>query len=100
MESVRLDVKNKVKHKIDPSVVAGIVMLIIIFSMLIAVCVLSVKESCENKSIKNQLERVQGGYRQSVLYDRDTKVMYLWDYRGGYTVMVDADGSPLLYEGE
>jgi len=86
--------------KDDLGVVAGIVMMIIVFSMLIAACVLMVKEDSENKSIKNQLERVQGGYRQSVLYDRDTKVMYLWDYRGGYTVMVDADGDPLLYKGE
>lgn len=91
---------DKVKHKIDLDVVAGVVMMIIVFSMLIAACVLSVKEDSENESIKNQLERVQGGYRQSVFYDRDTKVMYLWDYRGGYTVMVDADGDPLLYEGE
>lgn len=91
---------DKVKHKIDLGVVAGVVMMLIVFSMIIAACVLSVKEDSENESIKNQLERVQGGYRQSVLYDRDTKVMYLWDYRGGYTVMVDADGDPLLYEGE
>ena len=92
--------KNKMKHKIDLGVVAGIVMMLIVFSIIISACVLTVKENSKNKSIKNQLERVQGGYRQSVLYDRDTKVMYLWDYRGGYTVMVDSDGKPLLYKGE
>jgi len=92
--------KNKVKHKIDLGIVVGVILMLIVFSMLIAACVLMVKDEGKNKSIKNQLERVQGGYRQSVLYDRDTKVMYLWDYRGGYTVMVDADGDPLLYKGE
>lgn len=92
--------RDKVKHKIDLGIVAGIVMMVIVFSMIISICVLMVKGDRENETIKNQLERVQGGYRQSVLYDRDTKVMYLWDYRGGYTVMVDADGNPLLYEGE
>ena len=95
-----LMLKNKVKHKIDLGIVVGVILMLIVFSMLIAACVLMVKDEGKNKSIKNQLERVQGGYRQSVLYDRDTKVMYLWDYRGGYTVMVDADGDPLLYKGE
>lgn len=92
--------KNKANRKIDLGVVAGIILMVIVFSMLIACAVLLIKEDGENNTIKNQLERIQGGYRQSVLYDRDTKVMYLWDYRGGYTVMVDADGDPLLYEGE
>lgn len=92
--------KNKAKHKIDLCVVVGVILMVIVFSILIATCVLTVKEDSKNKSIKNQLERVEGGYRQSVLYDRDTKVMYLWDYRGGYTVMVDSDGDPLLYKGE
>lgn len=91
---------NKKKREIDLGVVAGVIMMIIVFSMIIACAVLIIKEDGENDTIKNQLERVEGGYRQSVLYDRDTKVMYLWDYRGGYTVMVDADGNPLLYEGE
>lgn len=88
------------KHKIDLGVVAGIVMMVIVFSMIIACAVLLIKEDGENDTIKNQLELIHGGYRQSVLYDRDTNVMYLLDYRGGYTVMVDADGNPLLYEGE
>ena len=92
--------KNKANRKIDLGVVAGIILMVIVFSMPIACAVLLIKEDGENNTIKNQLERIQGGYRQSVLYDRDTKVMYLWDYRGGYTVMVDADGDPLLYEGE
>ena len=91
---------KKRKHNIDLGTVAGIVMMFIVFAMLISISVLLIKEDSENNTIKNQLELIQGGYRQSVLYDRDTNVMYLWDYRGGYTVMVDADGNPLLYEGE
>ena len=90
---------DKVKRKIDLDVVAGIAMMIIVFSMIIAVTVAVIEDS-RNDTIKNRLEVIEGGYRQSVLYDYDTKVMYLWDYRGGYTVMVDADGDPLLYEGE
>lgn len=40
----------------------------------------------------------------SIAYDRNTKVMYAMSnviYNGGgFTLLVDADGSPLLYEGE
>lgn len=38
-----------------------------------------------------------------IYYDKETKVMYLVsniDKGGGITVLVDADGKPLLYEGE
>ena len=38
-----------------------------------------------------------------IYYDKETKVMYLISaiYNGGgITVLVDADGKPLLYEGE
>ena len=36
-----------------------------------------------------------------VLYDKETKVMYLFvknGYGGGLTVLVNADGTPMLYE--
>ena len=43
-------------------------------------------------------------YTDKTIYvDKETKVMYLYvsfAYHGGLTVMLDADGKPLLYEGE
>ena len=33
------------------------------------------------------------------LYDTDTKVMYVYCRRGGITPMINADGTPKLYEG-
>ena len=42
------------------------------------------------------------GYFQ-IIVDTETGVMYLFrgeGYRGGLTVMVDADGKPLIYEGD
>ena len=39
----------------------------------------------------------------NIIVDTETGVMYLFrgaGYRGGLTVMVDADGKPLIYEGE
>ena len=43
-------------------------------------------------------------YNDKRIYvDKETKVMYFWvknGYGGGLTVMLNADGKPLLYEGE
>lgn len=39
----------------------------------------------------------------SIIIDSETKVMYLWhseSYKGGLTVMFDANGKPLLYNKE
>ena len=39
----------------------------------------------------------------SVYIDKETKVMYLWVKNGsggGLTVMLNADGTPMLWEGE
>lgn len=33
----------------------------------------------------------------NVMYDKETKVMYIVHYRGGIEVMVNADGKPKLY---
>lgn len=35
-----------------------------------------------------------------VLVNKETRVMYLTQSQGGIVVMVNADGSPMLYEGE
>lgn len=32
-------------------------------------------------------------------YDTDTKVMYVWGHHGGITPLINADGTPKLYEG-
>lgn len=42
------------------------------------------------------------GERVRIIVDRETKVMYFFDFRGrgaGLTVMVDANGKPLLWDG-
>ena len=37
------------------------------------------------------------GYNYSVVYHKDTKVMYALDHYNHFTVMVDVEGKPLLY---
>ena len=43
---------------------------------------------------------VEGNCLCYVLVNKETRVMYLTQYKGGMTVMLNADGSPMLYEGE
>ena len=52
--------------------------------------------------ILNDTNNGMNGYRQ-IIVDRETGVMYLfvgYSYKGGLTIMVDADGNPLIYDGE
>lgn len=55
-----------------------------------------------NKTEKNvdhtlvKMDRITTNF--NVYYDKDTRVMYIVNYRGGTTVMVNPDGSPRLYK--
>lgn len=57
----------------------------------------------EEKRINRFAVAERGNY-WTVVYDKNTRVMYVVSdvayNRGTFTVMVDADGKPLLYEGE
>ena len=49
------------------------------------------------------LVKVSDGDSFCIFVDKETRVMYLANteaYRYGLTVMVNADGTPMLYEGE
>ena len=52
--------------------------------------------------ILNDTNNGMNGYRQ-IIVDRETGVMYLFVVcggKGGLTIMVNADGNPLIYGGE
>ena len=38
------------------------------------------------------------GYSYNIVYHKETKVMYAVSYESIFTVMLDADGKPLLWE--
>lgn len=62
----------------------------------------STSESTHNP-FKNRFTRFTAGDRCNVFVDNVTGVCYLWrvaGYGGGMTVMLDADGSPLIYKEE
>ena len=85
---------NNVKSKIIAIMI--IVMLVIIGLSFIG---------CDNtnnsvKASNDMFVTVSEGSLYSVLYDKDTKVMYVNSYRGVFAMLVNADGTPKLYEGE
>ena len=85
---------NNVKSKIIAIMI--IVMLVIIGLSFIG---------CDNtnnsvKASNDMFVTVSEGSLYNVLYDKDTKVMYVNSYRGVFAMLVNADGTPKLYEGE
>ena len=56
-----------------------------------------------NNSVKasdDMFVTVSEGRLYDVLYDKDTKVMYVNSYRGVFAMLVNADGTPKLYKGQ
>lgn len=76
---------------------------IIIIVIIICVGIVS-KDLIEKDSIAGNSRFINPqGFSESasIIIDTKTKVMYLWktdSYKGGLTVMLNADGKPLLYE--
>lgn len=78
-----------------------------IVSIFLAVILAVVLTSCttatngQNQEVENRFRKVYMDYNNSILVDEETGVMYLYrgsGYGGGLTVMVNKDGTPLLWE--
>lgn len=78
----------------------------------IIVCLVAVLLLCGCKDVdsvntdntqKSMFVRIETASTWSVVYHRETKVMYVVScgrYNGGnFTLLVNADGTPMLYEG-
>lgn len=80
----------------------------LIISLLIMLGILLIgpliKDIKENNVIAAEEKRFVGiVYRSNyfqIVYDKQTKVEYAISKDGIFTLLVDADGKPLLYEGE
>lgn len=75
-----------------------IVVLCFIFVFLSA-CSLTKMEKIkepDNVSRMRLVESIQGGNMQ-IFYDQYTNVMYMYNYRGGFSPIYNADGSLYLY---
>ena len=79
------------------------ILCLVIAIMLMLTCVgCNSVESVElySSSMFTKIEKVwMDGYFFNVVYHQQTKVMYTVSYEGIITVMLNADGKPLLWEG-
>ena len=85
---------NSVKSKFIATIIAIALVVVVLF---FSGC------GTTNNSVKtndDMFVTVSEGSLYNVLYDKDTKVMYVNSYRGVFEMLVNADGTPKLYEGE
>lgn len=82
------------------------ILVLILCLVLFTGCTITLSPSQNGESNSNTLEdrffRLERTSRWCIYVDRQTNVMYLYrngGYLGGISVMLDADGKPLLYEG-
>ena len=100
-----MSLKGFIKYIFD-GILIGILIMIIV---LIIIKLSSLNWTDDNKDASNKsttdihlFEHVGYGTRlaEEVVYDKETKVMYVVDSNRGYTMLVNADGTPRLYNGE
>ena len=79
-----------------------ILCLVIIVTMLLTCvgCSTTLEDESHKTSMFIRVEQeMLNGSSYSVVYHKETKVMYAVSYTAAFTVMLDADGKPLLWEG-
>ena len=84
------------------TVVLSVVACCVIFSGCGRIGKVETSEVDKRFLILNDTNNGMNGYRQ-IIVDRETGVMYLFvgnGSKGGLAVMVDAEGNPLIYNGE
>jgi ABC-type oligopeptide transport system substrate-binding subunit len=81
-----------------------LVALLLIFGALSGCSKNASETSTENDSRFYYLKDTNSGLSYNmIIVDKETGVMYLFHgagYKGGLTTMVDAEGKPLIYDGE
>lgn len=90
--------------KITIMAVTPIIIAIFVFIVIMGICGWMIKGANKVEAYsEDRFIKVQDWRNNFVMYDRETKVQYYVFGSGGcggITVLVDADGKPLLYEGE
>lgn len=83
-------------------VVLFLIMVLMIVTL--SACATNKTESVVTEEKASMFVRVEEGPSWNVYYHRDTKVMYVVSRSsyntGNFTVLVNPDGTPMLYEGE
>lgn len=73
---------------------------LLIFALAISVAVLPGCEGVSDTLENHHLVLIEDDYPLRFYYDKDTNVMYMndcRDYGGGWTVLLNSDGTPILY---
>lgn len=81
-----------------------ILLLVVVIGLMLCGCAVEEKNEKEKEKEESRITKVyeDGEQRIFIYVDNETGVQYLYKYFGygaGLTVLLDADGKPLLYEG-
>lgn len=75
-------------------------------AMIMTLCACSANKT-ESEVVEDKMSmfvKVEEGPSWNVYYHKETKVMYVASYsnynRGNFTLLVNADGSPMIYKGD
>ena len=80
--------------------VTPLVVIAIILCILLIYFATNVPNSTSTSSRFTKIESAGVKHLFDVVYDNETKVMYTVSPKGDFTVIINSDGTPLLYEGE
>lgn len=78
----------------------GLVLFTVLMIVALSACALNQTENLVVDGQPSMFVKVEDGPSWNVYYHSETKVMYVVSNRGNFTVLVNADGTPMLYEGE
>lgn len=78
----------------------GLVLFTALMIVALSACALNQTENLVVDGQPSMFVKVEDGPSWNVYYHSETKVMYVVSNRGNFTVLVNADGTPMLYEGE
>ena len=82
----------------------GLVLSTVLMIVALSACALNQTEDLVVDGQPSMFVKVEDGPSWNVYYHNETKVMYVVSMSsyncGNFTVLVNADGTPMLYEGE
>lgn len=84
-----------------------VILILVLVFMLLALCGCSSNSNAtndeNNRFVKISDTELNINTDLIVFYDKETKIQYVYAnglYAGGLTILLNSDGTPLLYEGE
>lgn len=84
--------------------ITSAIAVILILAMVLSGCNDTSIEVDETQGTNSMFVEVETTFSYSVVYHRDTKVMYVvstgYNNGGNFTLLVDVDGKPMLYEND